>query len=178
MRLLQTSEMAAAASASASAPPVAPAAVSPTAMEMVPRQRDALLAAVRLSRERNLHDHEDVLLHDARAHPSMEAFSKAFTRRFGELAARRDRTLLLHAGCSLVDRTDDVGLPIQAVGWTESCVVLLLRAAGPHRLVGAPSDAYYGLHALLEAEGVGPVRAEPWTEPALAQAAAKARARA
>lgn len=135
-----------------------------TDMEMPRRQGDALLAVVELARAHRWHDEEEALHYDHARHRSMEGFSKAYVRQFGHLAARRKRSLLLHAGCSLVDKKDAVGLPIQAVGLTGPCCVLLLRAVGPHRLVGRPGPELDAVTRVLaaHAHAVGPVVTEPW----------------
>lgn len=95
------------------------------------RQRIGLRAAVGVAR--GLCAREEVLKYDHDTHASMDGFTRAFAHRFGALLDTG--TLLRHAGASLVDKRDSLGLPVEAVAFTGHASVLVLRAVGPHRLL-------------------------------------------
>lgn len=140
-------------------------------MAMLPRQARALLDAVAALERELLCTSKEALVYDHQLHASLDGFSRAYAVRFGELAARRAPVLLLHAGASLTDKKDALGLPVQAVGVAGSRAVLLLRVIGPHRLVGAPGPALWHLQRVFERNRVGPLLVEPWPEPTSAPAA-------
>jgi len=139
-------------------------------MLMSPRQRSALLAATAAFERELLFSRREAVAFDPQRHTSMHSFSKAFSKRFGELCVRKESTLLLHSGASLVDRRDALGLPLQAVGLSGPRCVLLLRLLGPHRLCGAPGPALQHVHRVAET-AVGRVLLEPWPEATAAAAA-------
>ena len=135
--------------------------LAPHAMEMLARQRVAVDATIRAVREAALYGNEEIVVYDAQKHTTMHSFSTEFSTRFGELVASGADALLLHAGASLTDRKDSLGLPVQAVGLTRQRAVLIIKVAGPHRLVGDAAGIPQVL-AVLEAAGVGPLTVEPW----------------
>ena len=133
-------------------------------MEMMPRQRAALLAAVAVLEREALFKHRESLCYQHALHGSMDGFSKAFCKRFGTLCAEGRSVLLLHAGASMTDKRDDLKLPVQCVGITGSNCVLVLRVLGRHRLVGASGCAIQHVARVLEPTCVGKVLVQPWSE--------------
>ena len=138
--------------------------LAPHAMAMPKRQRDVLSKTILAARAAGLYASEEVIVFNAREHKSMHGFSSAFSQRFGHLVATGQDALLTHAGASLSDRKDSLGLPIQAVGFTRQRCVILLRAVGAHRLVGEAGEGMNSVLEALKAAGVGPVLVEPWGE--------------
>ena len=135
-----------------------------TAMAMLPKQRKALLAAVETFEREALFKHRESLCFDHALHGSMDGFSKAFCQRFGALCAEGRSVLLLHAGASMTDRRDELGLPVQCLGLTGPRVVLIVKVLGSHRLVGEKGPAMDHVARVLEATAVGKVLVEPWPD--------------
>jgi len=136
--------------------------LAPHAMEMLARQRVALEATIRASRSAGLYTNEEIVVYNAQKHVTMHSFSTEFSTRFGELVASGADVLLLHAGASLTDRKDSLGLPVQAVGLTRQRVVVLIRTVSAHRIVGERGPMMDQVVAVLQAAGVGPLAVEPW----------------
>ena len=126
------------------------------------RQRIGLRAAVATARAHRLCAREEVLRYDHVKHASMDGFTRAFARRFGALLDTSDGTLLTHAGASLVDKKDSLGLPIEAIAFTGHASVLVLRAVGPHRLLTGQAGRKNAeeLAARLREAGVRPLSLE------------------
>ena len=68
----------------------------------------------------------------------MQAFTAAFAERFGELSGRGEPAhkgpLLIHCGCSLIDK--DTEMPVQTLAWPHLEVALIIPVVGRPRLVG------------------------------------------
>ena len=129
----------------------------------MPRQRAAMLAAVKVFEQEALYKHRETICYNHAAHGSMNGFSRAFCRRFGELCADGRSVLLIHAGASMVDKRDDLQLPVQVLGLSGPRCCLILRTIGAHRLVGPSGPAIRQIARALEPTCVGKVLVQPWS---------------
>ena len=90
----------------------------------------------------------EVVRFDPAVHDSMRHFTHVFAQRFGDLTGRGEQAhkgpLLIHCGCSLIDKETE--MPVQCVSWPHLEVTLIIPVVGRPRLVG-------------KEEGCGKVRA-------------------